>query len=109
MCPGDTVTCTCITGNSSSLVWTINGNRLALTSNTTLLTWQNVPGSSGFAMLTENSDINGIRVIMGDIAATVSLNDPEIVLTCENVGRAMIQPKIIPTSPTGKRYVYYGE
>ena len=109
VCPGDTVICTCITGNSSSLIWTINGNRLTLTSNNSLLTQQNVPGSNGFAMLTESSDINGIRVITSDITATASLNDPEIVLTCENVDRAMIQPKIIPTSPTGKRYVCYGE
>jgi hypothetical protein len=79
-----------------------NGNRLSFTSDDPLLMRRNVPGSNGFAVLTENSNVNGIRVIMSNITVGVSSNDPEIILTCENVDRAMVEPVIIPTTRTGK-------
>jgi hypothetical protein len=105
VCAGDSVTCICITGNSTSLAWTSDGNRLSFTSSDPLLTQRNVPGSDGFAVLTENSNMNGIRVIMSNITVRVSSNDPEIILTCESVDRTMIEPIIVPTTRTGECYM----
>ena len=102
VCPGDTVTCVCITGNSTSLAWMSNGTRLIFASNDTLLTRRVVPGSSTFAVLTENSHVNGIRVMMSNITVTVSSNDPEIILTCENVDHTITEPIIVPTTRIGK-------
>ena len=107
MCVGDSVTCICVTGNSTSLAWMSNGNRLSFTSSDPQMTRQNV--SNGFAVLTENSIVNGIRVIMSNITVSVSSSDPEIILTCENVDRNMIEPIIIPTTRTGKYLIYSSE
>ena len=102
MCAGDSVTCICVTGNSTSLAWMSNGNRLLFMSSDPLLTRRNVSGSNGYAVLTESSIVNGIRVIMSNITVSASSNDPEIILTCENADRNMIEPIIIPTTRTGK-------
>lgn len=109
VCPGDTVTCTCITGNSTSLAWMNNGNRLVFASNDALLTRRDVPGSSAFAVLAENSNVNGIMVIMSNITVTVSTNHPEIILTCESVDRTTVEPIIVPTTCIGKCCVHHTE
>ena len=98
MCPGETVTCACATGNSNSLTWVTDGNRVQFSSSDPLLTRENV-GSSTSAVLTENSDRNGVRVIMSNITVGISMSstDPLVTLTCENDG-AMVQPILLPIS-----------
>ena len=95
-CPGDVITCNCATGSSTSLAWTINRTRLTFGSNDPLLMQQDVPGSSTFAVLTENSDVNGIRVIMSNL--TASFSNDRIILTCENVDHAMLKSIILPVA-----------
>ena len=73
-------------------------------SNDTLHTRRDVPGSSTFAVLTENSNANGIRVIMSNITVSVFSND-QIILTCENVDRTMTKAIIVRTA--GKCVEYY--
>ena len=106
MCSGRTVTCTCITGNSDSLAWTSNGNTLSFTSTAAVPMRQNVSGSNQFAVLTENSDVNGIRVIMSNFTINVSSDVSDIILTCENVDHAITEPIIIPVIPYGKCYMH---
>ena len=98
MCPGGTITCTCATGNSSALAWTINGTRLEFVSSYSLMTRRNVPGSNAYAVLTESSDTNGVRVIISNLTLSVSVssNDPSIILTCENVDHTISEPVILP-------------
>ena len=103
LCPGETtITCICATGNSNALAWTINGSRLEFMSNNASLTRHDIPGSSGFAVLTENSIVNGIRVIMSNI--TLSVFSSDIILTCQNVDQSMTEPIIVPI--IGKCYNY---
>ena len=90
-----TVTCVCATANSSALVWTFNDTRLNFTSNNATLSRRDLPGSNGFVVLTENSIVNGIRVIMSNI--TVSASSSDVTLTCENVDQNMIEPITVPT------------
>ena len=94
MCPGETVTCACATGNSNSLTWITDGNRLQISSSNPR---ENIPGSSTSAVLTENSDRNGVRVIMSNITVSVSMSSTDhlVTLTCENDG-AIVQPIILP-------------
>ena len=106
VCSGSTVTCTCITGNSDSLSWMSNGNTLSFTSTDAVPMRQNVSGSNQFAVLTENSDVNGIRVIMSNFTINVSSDVSDIILTCENVDHAMIEPIIIPVTPYGECYMH---
>ena len=98
VCPGDALTCVCVTGQSNTLIWTVNGNRREFTSNDSLNTMRDVSESSAFATLTENSARNGVRVIMSNLTVNTSVNlfDPKIILTCQNVDRAMTEPAIIP-------------
>lgn len=104
MCPGDTLTCICATGNSSALAWMTNGRRLEFTSSDPLLMRRSVLGLSGFAVLTENSNANGVRVIMSNLTLFVSMNlsDISIVLTCENVDHTISNPVILPIVGPGK-------
>lgn len=96
MCPGETVTCICVTWNSNALNWTtINGNSLAFSSTEPLQTRRNVTGSSTFAVLTENSNRNGFRVIMSNLTFIASMMN---VLVCENVGQSTRKSVIIPVS-----------
>ena len=101
-CPGETVTCTCTTWNSNTLVWTNNGNSLIFTSNDPLMTRRNVDGSSTSAVLTDSSDRNGIRVIMSNITFISAINN---VLSCQNVDRSTTRFVIVPIS--GKSYIFY--
>ena len=95
LCPGETtVTCVCATANSSAQAWTFNETRLDFTSNNGTLSRHNLPGSNGFAVLTENSIVNGIRVIMSNI--TVSASSSNVTLMCGNVDQNMIEPITIP-------------
>ena len=43
-----------------------------------------MPGSNAFAVLTESSDRNGMKVIMSNLTVSISTTS-NIVLTCENV------------------------
>ena len=79
-----------------------NGNRLLFTSTDAVPTRRNVSRSNQFAVLTENSDMNGIRVIMSNFTINLSSNDSDIMLTCQNVDRAMTEPIIIPIISYGK-------
>ena len=103
MCPGETVTCLCATGDSQALAWSIDGTRLEYTSNDLLLERLNIAGSSTFAVLTENTEVNGIRVIMSNL--TLSVFSKDVILTCENVDQMMTQPIIVPIA--GKHYVHF--
>jgi hypothetical protein len=97
VCLGETVTCTCTVGNSNSFAWTSDGNRVLFTSSDPLLTRRSVTGSSTFAVLTDNSDTNGIRVITSNftfVASSVGSN----VLTCQNIDRSTSESVIIPVS-----------
>ena len=96
-CPDEVVTCTCTTGNSNMLAWMINGSRLEFTSNDPLLTRYNVDGSSPFAVLTNSSDTNGIRVIVSNLTFIASDSTSNII-SCENVDRSMTASTIIPIS-----------
>ena len=98
VCPGDTLTCFCATGNSSALAWMINGTKQEFTSNDPLLISRGVLGSSGSAVLIENSDRSGMRVITSNLTLLVSMDfrDSSIILTCENIDRTMSEPVIIP-------------
>ena len=55
-----------------------------------------VTGSNAFAMLTESSDRNGVRVIMSNL--TVSIPTSEIVLTCVNVDHTTSESVIVPAA-----------
>ena len=82
MCPGETVTCAYATGNSRALAWMTEGNTLTFFSNNSLLMRHDVSGSSTFAVLIENSDASGVRVIMSNLTVGVSTssNDPEVTI-----------------------------
>ena len=86
-----------MTGNSNSLVWMSNGNRLTFTSNDPVQTRHTVNGSSTFAVLTNSSDRNGIRVITSNLTFVAS-NFSHNVLTCMNVDRSTSESVIIPFS-----------
>lgn len=98
-----TITCVCATGNSNALAWTVNGTGVEFSSNDALLAIRDIPGLSGFAVLTENSIVNGIRVLMSNITLDVSSSD--ITLTCQNVDQSVRTPITVPI--IGKWY--YGE
>ena len=104
VCLGETMTCVCMTGNSNTLAWMIEGSRLEFSADDPPLTRRNVSGSSTTAVLTENSDTNRVRVIGSNLTLSVSMiskfNDPVIILRCVNVDRAMMKPVILPI--TGK-------
>ena len=53
-----------------------------------------VPGLGVFAILTESTDANGIRMIMSNLTLNVSSDD--IILICENVDQNITDPIIIP-------------
>ena len=101
-CPGEIVTCTCTTGNSNILAWMINGSEIQFMSGDPLWIRQNISESSSFATLTEDSNVNGIRVIMSNLTFSVSSDD--IVLSCQNVDRTITKPFIVPTA--GKCYLH---
>ena len=101
VCSGETVTCTCTTVNSNSLAWsTSDGNRVVFTSSDPPLTRRSVDGSSASAVLTDNSDTNGIRLITSNFTLAASSSRSNIILTCENVGRSTSESVIIPVSGT---------
>lgn len=105
VCLGETVTCTCTIGNSNTLAWSNNGNRLMFTSTDPLETRRDVTGSSTFAVLTNNSDTNGIRVITSNFTFIASMTN---ILTCENVDRSTSRSVIAPISGKSK-YLYLSE
>ena len=59
-----------------------------------MLSRRDLPGSNGFVVLTENSIVNGIRVIMSNI--TVFASSSDVTLTCGNVDQNMIEPITVP-------------
>ena len=95
----------CATGNSNALTWMVNGTSLEFSSDNASLTMLAIPESSGFAVLTENSIVNGIRVLMSNITLNVSSSD--VILTCQNVDQSMIMPFIIPTNGKYMYLSYY--
>ena len=95
VCLGATVTCTCTIEKSNTLAWSNNGNRLMFTSTDPLETRRDVTGSSTFAVLTNNSDTNGIRVITSSFTFIASMTN---ILTCENVDHSTSRSVIIPIS-----------
>ena len=96
VCSGESVMCSCATGNSSTHAWITNGTRIVFTSDDRLGIGRDVPGSSTYAVLTESSDRNGVRVIMSNITVSASKESNNIILTCENVDSTMTEPVIIP-------------
>ena len=62
-------------------------------------TRRDVTGSSTYAVLTDNSDINGIRVITSNLTFIASSSKSN-VLTCENVDLSTTESVITPV--TGK-------
>ena len=59
---------------------------------------RNVTGSSTFAVLTENSNVNGIRVITSNLTfVTSSTSSKSNVLTCSN-DHSISESMIIPVS-----------
>lgn len=97
MCPGDTVTCTCRTGNSNTLVWMTDGSRLEFASNDPLMTRRDVNSSSTFAVIAENSDRNGVRVIVSNLTFITPKSMSSVVM-CENVDRSSTESVFIPVS-----------
>ena len=89
------MTCVCTTGNSNTLAWMINGSTLTFASNDPLLTRRNVTGVSTYAVITESSNTNGIRVIMSNLTFVASMTH---ILMCENVDRSTSKTAIIPIS-----------
>ena len=85
------MTCTCTTGNSNALAWISNSDRLMFASTDPQQT-----GSSAFAVLTDNSDRNGIRVITSSFTFVTSMMFN--VLTCENVDHSTSTSTVIPIS-----------
>ena len=96
MCPGETVTCTCATGNTNALAWIIDGSRIEFTSSDPLLTRRTVSRSNASAVVTENSDRNGVRVIMSSLTVSARMTSM-IILTCENVGQTVTNLSLFPT------------
>ena len=101
VCPGETVTvtCTCSTGNSNTLAWIINRERLMFASNDLLKTRRDVNGSDAYTVLTNSSNTNGIMVIVSNLTFIAS-DSVSNALTCENVDRSVNRSIIIPV--TGK-------
>ena len=103
VCPGVNVTCTCTTAHSSILAWSSDefigqdGIRLEFASVQPLLTRQNVAGLSTFAVLTDNSDMNGVVVLESELTFVASESSANI-LSCLNVVRQTLYPIIIPMS-----------
>ena len=96
MCSGESVTCSCATGNSSTHAWITYRTRLEFTSDDPQETIRDVPGSTTYAVLMESSDRNGVRVIISNITISASSESDNIILTCENVDSTMTEPIIIP-------------
>ena len=69
-------------------------------SNDSVLTRRNISTSNSFAVLTENFDMNGTRVIVSNL--TVSASSEDIVLTCQNVDRTITTPLIVPIAQPSK-------
>ena len=82
------MTCTCTTGHSSILAWSSDqligqdGTRLEFTSLQPLLMRQDASGSNTSAVLTDNSDFNGVVVLKSNLTFVVPLGSPAILMTC---------------------------
>lgn len=100
-CPGESVTCTCITGRSNTLVWSsdelIGPDHLEFGFTDRVGTRLNVTGLSTSAALTGVSNPNGVVVISSDLTFVASEN-PANILTCSNTGRQSSESMIIPMS-----------
>ena len=98
VCPEETVTCTCTTGNSNTLTWTSNGDSLTFASTDPLGTRRDVNGLNTYAVLADTSDTNGIRVITSNLTFVASSFGSSVVLTCANVDLSTSESVIIPVS-----------
>ena len=95
VCPGETVTCVCATGNSNTLAWSTNRNRLVLTSDNPLLTRLDVSTS---AVLTDRSNRSGVVIITSNLTVAASTSDTSLLAICENVNRSTLNAVSIPVS-----------
>jgi hypothetical protein len=96
VCSGEAVTCVCATGNSNSLAWVTDGNRIEFELNVPLGTRLNVTDSNAYGILTNRYDENRIQVIASSLTLTASVDDTSILVKCENVNRSTSNPAIIP-------------
>ena len=91
------MTCTCITGHSNNLTWTINQfpGQLQFAASQQVMTRQNAPEWNAFAVLINKSDSNGVELLESDLIVVPRVQDHDIffILTCSGqTSHSMIIP-----------------
>ena len=104
VCPGGTVRCVCATGNSNTLAWSTNRNRLVLTPDDPPLTRLDVSAS---AVLTDRSNRSGVVVITSNLTVAASMSDTSLLAMCENVDRSTLNAVSIPVSGKSQDYLWW--
>ena len=109
ICPGEIVSCTCITAHSNTLAWSSDqligedGAELVLNLNDPLLARQNASNMNTFAVLSNTSDENGVLVLKSELSFVLLSTSFSIILTCENIDDQNSHSVILPIY---SKYVY---
>lgn len=93
VCSGEALTCVCATGNSNTLAWAIDRNRLEFASSDPLFISHSV---DGFGTLTGRYNRTGVEVITSNLSVTASTEDTRLQIQCENVDGSTSNSITIP-------------